>query len=226
MDHSRTNQLPGLHNLIGLDLAKEILRGSQRLNSADVLELLAMANQYGGGECTALRDVCVAFAKSRIADLRSDMESFKASKGGAAGKAARLLLPKTMGPRRIVRQTPVIQRILAAPSDVYLQSNEWLSLVDWERYHAKAGKGPRNAAGIALNLVYLVLKAWAGDAFVDDELFAEPRRAGTLSVAAWFRSIFTVASLVEVLLIAISIANTVWLFNSSKSYTLFDQPTE
>ncbi|KAI9347964.1 hypothetical protein DFJ73DRAFT_835972 [Zopfochytrium polystomum] len=70
-------QLPGLHNLIGYDLAKEILRTSSRINCADVLELLSAASTYGGGECTALRDVCLNFAKSRLADLRSDADAFK-----------------------------------------------------------------------------------------------------------------------------------------------------
>ncbi|KAI9355964.1 hypothetical protein DFJ73DRAFT_824110 [Zopfochytrium polystomum] len=120
---------------------------------------------------------------------------------------------------RLVRQTPLLQRIINAPSDAYLQSHEWLSLVNWDDYYAKAG----NAIGIALNLAYLVIKALRGDAFADDELFVEPKP--TSKVFGLF-AFFTTSRLFEVALIVASVANAVALFNNSKSYTLFDQPTE
>ncbi|KAJ3102555.1 hypothetical protein HDU97_000424 [Phlyctochytrium planicorne] len=71
-------QLPGLHAIIGKDLAKEILRTSQHFNASEVLELLRMSSTYGGGDCTALQNICMAYAKSRLSDIKSqDPEGFR-----------------------------------------------------------------------------------------------------------------------------------------------------
>ncbi|KAJ3331533.1 hypothetical protein HDU76_002892 [Blyttiomyces sp. JEL0837] len=228
-------------------LANEILRPTQRLNVTEVLDLLTASSLYGGGDCTGLKQVCLNFAKSRLADLKSDPEAFRAW----CRDADRDLLADLLAghQKKQFSMSTTAYATTTPRQHAYILSNEWFQLIEWDSVLQKSS----NMLGISLNVIYLLIKIYRGEAFTDEELIEyTPKTSSqrswwssskksskspivsddddTLTSTSFFFSMFLnfdfLMSIMEVMIILISIANALVLVNNSKTYTLLHQPTK
>jgi hypothetical protein len=89
-----------------------------------------------------------------------------------------------------------------------------------------------NAIGMGLFILYLIIKSYRNEAFIDEELSKLLTKRRFKNEVSWDDDVHlssTMESFVnflEVILAVVSVVNTVYLFNKSRSYTLFHQPTE
>ncbi|KAI8619842.1 hypothetical protein BC830DRAFT_1101912 [Chytriomyces sp. MP71] len=132
---------------------------------------------------------------------------------------------KTPMKQRVVRKTPLLERIRHAPFDALLQLSEWLSLMEFEAHLNRFS----HIIALVLNGVYLATKGFRGEVFTDDEFveYHSERVAGS-SVAkdgewTWLS---VMSHTIELLVVLVSIANTVFLFSRKKEFVLFHHPTE
>ncbi|KAJ3248719.1 hypothetical protein HDU77_008023 [Chytriomyces hyalinus] len=120
--------------------------------------------------------------------------------------------------KRLVRKTPLLERMSNAPFDAMLRLNEAISLLEIDvRWWS-------NCTGLALTVVYVAVKGMRGDVFTDDEFIDYvPKSAVKQKTTTWLGA---TAIWIEAAIILFSIANTLFLFKNSKQFTLFHCPTE
>ncbi|KAJ3015350.1 hypothetical protein HKX48_004657 [Thoreauomyces humboldtii] len=118
--------------------------------------------------------------------------------------------------RKRIRRTPLKQRVTDAPFDLLMLALEFIAMVDWEDIFRKSSY----VIALLLNLAYLFVRFYEGGD-VTQELWAsefdEGHHPSTLD--AFMNSL-------ELTIIIICTANTVYLFTRSKTYLLFKQPIQ
>ncbi|KAJ3042724.1 hypothetical protein HDV00_006781 [Rhizophlyctis rosea] len=124
---------------------------------------------------------------------------------------------------RLVRRASPWSRLRSLPADLYLSAAEWMSSIDWQDLFSKSSF----TLGLGLNALYLFVKfirkgIWTGqNEFIDvEEIDAKGAFSSMDSVVPHNQ-----IQGIEWLLIAISVINTIYMFNRSKDFTLFRQPT-
>ncbi|KAI8834456.1 hypothetical protein BJ741DRAFT_650197 [Chytriomyces cf. hyalinus JEL632] len=119
--------------------------------------------------------------------------------------------------KRLVRKTPLLERMSNAPFDAMLRLNETISLLEIDvRWWS-------NCAGLALTVVYVAVKGMRGDVFTDDEFIDYVPKSAVKQKATWLGA---TAIWIEGAIIVFAVANTLFLFKNSKQFTLFHCPTE
>ncbi|KAI8847998.1 hypothetical protein BC829DRAFT_394830 [Chytridium lagenaria] len=162
----------------------------------------------------------------------SDSPLSHASRAGRTPKSARK-----------VRKAPIMERIASAPSDLIISFNDSVSSVDWDGLMQRVS----TALGISLNFVLMGIKVYKGEAFTDEvydlswnkltakgkferEREKESRMnaiVGPFFLNGIFNSLhFESFFFIELILIALSFLNILFVLNNSKSYTLLFQPTQ
>ncbi|KAI8829848.1 hypothetical protein BJ741DRAFT_621523 [Chytriomyces cf. hyalinus JEL632] len=119
--------------------------------------------------------------------------------------------------KRLVRKTPLLERMSNAPFDAMLRLNETISLLEIDvRWWS-------NCTGLALTVAYVAVKGMRGDVFADDEFIDYVPKSVVEQKTTWLGA---TAIWIEAAIILFSMANTLFLFKNSRQFTLFHCPTE
>ncbi|GAO47326.1 hypothetical protein SAICODRAFT_20593 [Saitoella complicata NRRL Y-17804] len=134
--------------------------------------------------------------------------------------------------RRLVRRAPLYKRVLSAPKDWVLSFGEEWDTIEWEAFE----KSTSLPAGIAANVVLAGCRLWKalqskwdgnGDVFARPGSRGYGGAKGGVFTNETAKGLFgSTLSLIAVMLVALSILNTLYCFFRTREYRLFQKDAE